>query len=457
MLGGFNNCCGGGGSLLVPGGGGGTAAPDYTAILEAIRDNPKGFDVNQFEDPSTGQVIVAKYVKNPDGTVTTTFENQDGTAYAGDPNTLIPYNRDLEVLEQTSWCVDGTTYKVFNVLDGDLGTIVKTVFINQDDNSLSVTAPTGSSISKSGACSTANNTELDLVVSERTVCGLDQLTGFKNTYIIRTEVYVNNTTGAKTSKDWFSMNGLVFTDVVPVDMNGNPVMFTPGACPIEVVYPCYENRSYEIPANKAIVFNENTLFSYGGSIYKGEGKVNEFNDIDAALTHTEGDAFSNGDANLIAIDKPLPNKLVVSALTNSNVKMSVLQICGYTPEIVDIVNGLIVLSATPNTTTNEIDLSWNDISGETGYEVWRYESINGVSTAVLVQTLPADTTAWSDNTVVPNTNYTYFIKGVNPVSSATSNQAVGELAVISGSIVLAWTGSGYDSNEDFALETQYIP
>lgn len=76
-------------------------------------------------------------------------------------------------------------------------------------------------------------------------------------------------------------------------------------------------------------------------------------------------------------------------------------------------------------TTNSIDLSWNSALNEDGYRL--YKSSNG-GAFVLLSTLGASATAYTDNAVVANNSYAYYIVAFNAVgNSPNSNIANGQL------------------------------
>jgi hypothetical protein len=134
-----------------------------------------------------------------------------------------------------------------------------------------------------------------------------------------------------------------------------------------------------------------------------------------------------------------------------------MQICGTTPQLVDVVSGLIVTNAAPNYTTNSIDVTWNDILNETSYDIYRYETSAGETTAVKIGSVAANTTSFADTTAQTLINYTYYVIGVNSVSTTISSNTTALLGVVTGSINLAWIGTGYDTNEDLNMTFNYTP
>jgi fibronectin type 3 domain-containing protein len=110
----------------------------------------------------------------------------------------------------------------------------------------------------------------------------------------------------------------------------------------------------------------------------------------------------------------------------------------------------------------QINLTWTDVTSETGYKVER--SLDGVTFAPLV-TLSADTTSYSDLTVAANTKYYYRIRATNgvgdsansTVATATTPQvppaAPGTLAAVATSTQVKLTWADNSNNEDgFRIE-----
>lgn len=110
--------------------------------------------------------------------------------------------------------------------------------------------------------------------------------------------------------------------------------------------------------------------------------------------------------------------------------------------------------------SNQINLSWNDVDGETGYEVTRKLLVGG--TWATIGTTAAGITTFSDVGLTPNVGYCYGIKAFNnDASSVWSNTACATTfpttpltpinltttSSVSGQIDLSWT--------DVAGETGY--
>lgn len=66
-----------------------------------------------------------------------------------------------------------------------------------------------------------------------------------------------------------------------------------------------------------------------------------------------------------------------------------------------------------------IGLSWNDVSGETGYKILRQGP--GESSPALLTTVGADVTSFNDTAVQPGSSYTYFIVSTNTGGDSASS------------------------------------
>ncbi len=110
-----------------------------------------------------------------------------------------------------------------------------------------------------------------------------------------------------------------------------------------------------------------------------------------------------------------------------------------------------------------IDLSWSDVSGETGYKIER--SLDGIVFTPLT-TVAADQTTFSDLTVSPNTQYFYRVRAANDagdsdaslVANATTPMvapaAPSGLAAVAGPgliVNLTWT-DGSNNEDGFRIE-----
>jgi hypothetical protein len=75
------------------------------------------------------------------------------------------------------------------------------------------------------------------------------------------------------------------------------------------------------------------------------------------------------------------------------------------------------VTATYNTFTNRILIQWANISGETGFGVWRHTA-NVSGSSSYIGSAPADALAYTDTTAVADTEYYYWVRGTNNTSGA---------------------------------------
>ncbi|MDO8647490.1 MAG: S8 family serine peptidase [Candidatus Diapherotrites archaeon] len=110
---------------------------------------------------------------------------------------------------------------------------------------------------------------------------------------------------------------------------------------------------------------------------------------------------------------------------NSILTASSQQACGTTA-----LSGSIVLTATAqsnkpkNSSLGRITLSWNDISGEIGYDVFR--SLNGISFSKIASSLPANSTSYDNDNLNDNNSYYYKVQAISstsPIGDMNSNTA----------------------------------
>ncbi len=102
-----------------------------------------------------------------------------------------------------------------------------------------------------------------------------------------------------------------------------------------------------------------------------------------------------------------------------------------------------------------IALSWNDVANETGYRVFRWNGVSGVTPSVIA-TLSANTTGYQATGLLPGKTYWFYVQAFNSVNFANSVWVTGvtqpalplqpptALDVdITGpnSVALSWTGS----------------
>jgi hypothetical protein len=102
---------------------------------------------------------------------------------------------------------------------------------------------------------------------------------------------------------------------------------------------------------------------------------------------------------------------------------------------------------------NTLGLSWSDVTGETGYRIFRWNGVTGVQ-PVVIATLAANTTGFQATGLLPGTTYWFYVQAYNAtafanttwVSAATAAalplQAPTQLSIVTtgpNSIILSWT------------------
>ena len=73
------------------------------------------------------------------------------------------------------------------------------------------------------------------------------------------------------------------------------------------------------------------------------------------------------------------------------------------------------LTASDGTYTNKVSLSWNDVTGEGGYQVYR-STVNNSATALWLGLVGANVTSFDDTTATPGTNYYYWVRSLVLIS-----------------------------------------
>jgi surface protein len=260
---------------------------------------------------------------------------------------------------------------------------------------------------------------------EKTYCGTAN--GVNTQYLIRQFSDYNTATKVKTARPLeYSEDGLTWTETEPADTT-----FVLGSCPVELPEPyCIENVSYNLVGNKGMVLEANKVFEYDALVYSGGATYEEKNKV---LKGEAGYSWGNGDVELM---KLLPNRvLIANTSSDSDTRISVMQICGYEPIMADTIDGGLVLlaSAVPNATNDAILVTFNDVPAATGYRVFRYEKGADPNTKVqltdwtegsanpLITDNGDGTYTYNDDTAVLGTDYMYYYEAYNSVSQGFSN------------------------------------
>jgi surface protein len=260
---------------------------------------------------------------------------------------------------------------------------------------------------------------------EKTYCGTAN--GVNTEYLIRQFSDYNTATKVKTARPLeYSEDGLTWTETEPADTT-----FVLGSCPIEIPEPyCIENVSYNLVGNKGMILEANKVFEYDALVYSGGATYEEKNKV---LKGEAGYSWGNGDVELM---KLLPNRvLIANTSSDSDTRISVMQICGYEPIMADTIDGGLVLlaSAVPNATNDAILVTFNDVPAATGYRVFRYVKGANPNTKIqltdwtegtanpLITDNGDGTYTYNDGTAVLGTDYMYYYEAYNAVSQGFSN------------------------------------
>jgi chitodextrinase len=94
-----------------------------------------------------------------------------------------------------------------------------------------------------------------------------------------------------------------------------------------------------------------------------------------------------------------------------------------------------------SSTSTAINLSWNDVSNENGYQI--YKSTNGSSYSLLID-LAANNTSYSDNSVSEGITYYYYILAYNDEGNSNNSN------IVSGELNSGSTGTGISVSEALA-------
>jgi hypothetical protein len=108
------------------------------------------------------------------------------------------------------------------------------------------------------------------------------------------------------------------------------------------------------------------------------------------------------------------------------------------------------LTATPNMGNLSIDLHWSKIANATGYRIYRSTVDQALENYNLLTTINNDlATSYSDNNIIFNTKYYYYIVGFNGGNTGNaSNVASASLDIIVGDTLLQATSNSQDFQID---------
>jgi hypothetical protein len=154
--------------------------------------------------------------------------------------------------------------------------------------------------------------------------------GVKTKVLSRQYVIFDSKNNAKISEitEW-SVDGVTWSTTLPSGTLTIGDCVTPEACK--------ENKTYQILGTRTITFDPDKIYAYKAGVWNISnpitpltGKVSLEEGAGVILEYGFGDGFGNGDEiNL------MPNAIIIKGLdADADVRISVIQECGYTPTIV---------------------------------------------------------------------------------------------------------------------------
>jgi len=142
--------------------------------------------------------------------------------------------------------------------------------------------------------------------------------------------------------------------------------------------------------------NSSNALNIGSGLLSFQGKVDEFNIYSGALTEAQVVEEMNG-------NYTLTSRVTIPSL----------------PVVPNAPSTLVVA----NTSSSQITIQWSDLSdNETGFEIYR--SVGGNNNFVLVQTVSANTTQFSDSNLFANASFDYQIRAINAGGGSTFTNMV---------------------------------
>jgi hypothetical protein len=216
-------------------------------------------------------------------------------------------NKSLVYSSSTNICVDGVNHlvRVKSIWDNETGTsVTDTVEFSIDGSTWTSTVPTGT-ISL-GFCSTTDETLTTFQVKD---CD-------------------GNDVGDEVSVHQTVVLNKVITSICNTADIVDPIVDKLDELVVLQTPDIVENKSYQILAGQTITFSTNKVYQWVAGVYNGQATYTEGGS--SIGTYEQGDSFGNGDqTNKI---KNI-NAVVISALTNGDVRISVMQEQGYNPTI----------------------------------------------------------------------------------------------------------------------------
>jgi hypothetical protein len=216
-------------------------------------------------------------------------------------------NKSLVYSSSQAICADGINYlvRVKSIWDNETGaSVADTVEFSVDGAVWTSTPPTGT-ISL-GFCSTADET---LTTFQAKDCD-------------------GNNVGDEVSVHQTVVLNKVITSICNTADIVDPIVDKLDELVVLQTPDIVENKSYQILAGQTITFSANKVYQWVAGVYNGQATYTEGGS--SIGTYEQGDSFGNGDqTNKI---KNI-NAVVISALTNGDVRISVMQEQGYNATI----------------------------------------------------------------------------------------------------------------------------
>ena len=154
--------------------------------------------------------------------------------------------------------------------------------------------------------------------------------GVKTKFITRSKFIWDNENGTLISETKeFSSNGSTWTSTAPTGT------ISLGECTVAAA--CKENKTYQILGTRTITFDPDKVYAYKAGVWNTSnpmtpltGKASLEEGAGVIAEYGFGDSFGNGDE-----ENLMPNAIIIKGLdADADIRISVIQECGYTPTIV---------------------------------------------------------------------------------------------------------------------------
>ncbi|MGK7389344.1 MAG: FG-GAP-like repeat-containing protein [Candidatus Cyclobacteriaceae bacterium M2_1C_046] len=231
-------------------------------------------------------------------------------------------------------------------------------------------------------------------------------------------------------------NNLIFRDLTITDQDFSDIQawvgtelysFNPGT-KVDIFGQLYNNSEFDAPkVSFEMYFSEDNIISNDDTIIMTVDSVNlphySSYAIDTAYTIPTG--TTQGDYYIILMADQ--DSLLLEGSETNNKNSAYIFVSDFPARPTDLITTVV--------STSQIDLFWKDNSNnETSYTVVRDD--------VVIATLGADATSYSDNSVAIDVEYTYYVYATNSFGNSwQSNQATGLIANIPELLIPVTTGN----------------